>query len=135
MLAENALYLEVADLNMTLSDLVDGHFTAMDVEQRGQRFSAVREDPGSMEFDASGLTGSYYSEELDVTYQVLEDDGVLMMKMPPDQTGRLSPSGQDTFRRGSVEIVFDRQEAGIQGFTVNAGRVQGIYFVRVEGKR
>jgi hypothetical protein len=131
--AENVILLEATAIEMTLSEMVEGRFNFMDVEQRGQRFTAVREDPKVIEFDAAEYVGSYYSEELDVTYEVVANDDVLILVIPPGQQGRLSPSGDDAFRRGTVQIQFDRQADGIQCFTVDAGRVLGMYFTRVAG--
>jgi CubicO group peptidase (beta-lactamase class C family) len=74
----------------------------------------------------NGFAGTYYSDELDARYALRVEGTSLRLK-----TGRrevaLEAAAPDALRAGAMELSFsaDRGE-----FTVNAGRVRGIRFVR-----
>lgn len=91
----------------------------------------VRSDIDVMdESEMATVAGAYYSEELDVTYQVELRDGLVAV-LPNGDEVRLSQSGADQFSGTSWRIVLDRNVQGaITGFTMNAGRVRGLGFVR-----
>lgn len=80
--------------------------------------------------DLAELTGPYYSEELDVTYEIELRDGLVAV-LPNGDEVPLSQSGADQFSGASWRIVLDRDAGGsVTGFTMNAGRVRGLGFVK-----
>jgi CubicO group peptidase (beta-lactamase class C family) len=81
------------------------------------------------------LVGEYFSEELQVTYQLEMKEGKLFLvhenpyKGYPDNP--LEPTLRDNFMISGMQIRFFRKEDNeVESFTVNAGRVKNIRFVR-----
>ncbi|MBT8405099.1 MAG: beta-lactamase family protein, partial [Gemmatimonadetes bacterium] len=75
--AEDRVALPMAQIDMRFSDLRDGRYHHQDVTQGPSSFTAERIGAGD-EADWSQYTGTYYSSELDVTWEiVVTDDGAL----------------------------------------------------------
>ncbi len=79
--------------------------------------------------------GDYYSDELQALYRIAMEDGKLFLRLANKDTELskkpLQPSLRDAFSvRGlSLNFVRDGQDK-ISHFTVNAGRVKNIKFLR-----
>jgi CubicO group peptidase (beta-lactamase class C family) len=77
------------------------------------------------------LAGDYYSEELDAPHHVTLADGRLLLGVRDLAPQPLVATGPDTFRAGGITLRFERGAGGtVTGYTVDAGRVRGIRFVR-----
>ena len=77
------------------------------------------------------FTGSYYSGELDITYEVTIEQGDLVLRVGNDLDGQLRVSATDQMRRGGVTLRFERGGDGqITGFLLDAGRVKNLQFVK-----
>ncbi|MBM3420139.1 MAG: hypothetical protein FJY11_03285 [Bacteroidetes bacterium] len=78
----------------------------------------------------SEYAGSYYSEDVDVTYKLEVRNGELWVYRKAGDTFRLNPTGQDAFRsvsNGTYE--FDRDRRGrITGFRVSVSRASNVPF-------
>ena len=86
----------------------------------------------AFKYQASQLnvfSGRYWSEELGVEYRIRNTDLGLIIEFE-DQMRDASAVGPDRFRSGTTEYRFVRRDGGVTGFTVNAGRVTNIAFVR-----
>jgi CubicO group peptidase (beta-lactamase class C family) len=84
--------------------------------------------------------GAYFSEEVGAAYTITLRNGELHLvhanpfKNYPKEA--LEPTFPDTFQVGELRLNFQRTPAGdVAGFTVDAGRVKNIRFVRREGGR
>ena len=55
------------------------------------------------------------------------------MAIPPGRDGEMRPVGEDRFVAPAMMITIDREDGAAVGFTVDAGRVRGIYFQRSTG--
>lgn len=87
-----------------------------------------------------GYCGSYYSPELDVTYEVSMNGRQLVMerlKYPPlplhfaqDTTFLCDLSQTLDFPATHVISFFGDQDTGIHGFLLNSGRVKNVRFIR-----
>ena len=132
--ASDRLLIPVANIDMRLTDLVDGRFQAMSVTQNGQAFTADRFLPNAAPTSYTDLHGSYYSDELDVAYWITDQDGQLMIQIevPSSPKRELRRVAEDRFATTGFSIAVDRKADGIVGFTVDAGRVRGIYFQRTD---
>ena len=82
--------------------------------------------------DAKQYTGSFYSEELDVTYQITDNNSQLFCSIKNKKPLLLKPESQDLYSIGEeMEIKFERDSNNqITGFEVNAGRVTNLKFRR-----
>ena len=76
--------------------------------------------------------GDYYSDEVDATYRVAVSGGSLVFSARHIPLQTLTPVAPDTFRgRGGITLHFERAEGATPvAFTVEAGRVRNIRFVR-----
>jgi hypothetical protein len=76
--------------------------------------------------------GTFYSEELDVNYQITEKDDQLYCAIKSKQPVALQAKNKDSFILGDLlEIKFDRNNQDeITGFSVDAGRVTNLKFKR-----
>ena len=76
--------------------------------------------------------GNYYSEELDVTYEMFVDGEHLILRIAGrPQSQSMTIARKDGFAVPGVSVNFSRAEQGrISGFSLNAGRVKGILFVK-----
>ncbi|HEY0668015.1 MAG TPA: serine hydrolase domain-containing protein [Sphingobacteriaceae bacterium] len=82
--------------------------------------------------DAKQYIGSFYSEELDVTYHVTEKNNQLYCSIKGKRPVALTPHSQDLFLMGeATKLNFERNgQRQITGLSVNAGRVTNLKFKR-----
>jgi CubicO group peptidase (beta-lactamase class C family) len=82
--------------------------------------------------DLAAYAGDYYSEEVDATYHIAVVDGVLTLSGHHVALQRLTPTSVDSFRAdGGLTLHFERNaSAAASAFTVEAGRVRNIRFVK-----
>jgi CubicO group peptidase (beta-lactamase class C family) len=82
---------------------------------------------------AEDYTGTYHSEELDVRYSIAQRAGRLELERPNASPQEMRATEPDVFAAGNLGLRFERASDGrITGFTVQAGRVRNIRFVRTE---
>lgn len=79
--------------------------------------------------------GDYTSEELDVTYRIFLKEGKLHLQQKnphrPYPGGILLQQRKDRYNVGKLILNFDRDDIiNVTSFTVNAGRVKNIRFVK-----
>jgi CubicO group peptidase (beta-lactamase class C family) len=83
--------------------------------------------------ELAAYAGDYYSEEVEATYHVADEDGVLVYSARHVPREVLTLVAPDTFRaRNGLTLHFEHQ-AGVSSavaFSVEAGRVRNIRFVR-----
>ena len=84
--------------------------------------------------DVAGLVGRYYSPELDTIYEIVVEGGMARVRAGRGLDQALSSAGVDTFTAGSMTFRMMRADDGsVDGFSIDAGRVQHLEFMRVEG--
>jgi CubicO group peptidase (beta-lactamase class C family) len=103
------------------------------------------EDQPPVEYEAAPLvapspaqlaeyTGNYFSEELNVTYKIKVEGDKLFCQFARAPQASLSPMIKDTFAAGSFQLNFLRDsQQRVSGFTINAGRVRNLRFVKKTG--
>ena len=81
----------------------------------------------------AGYVGDYYSDELQVTYRVVMENGKLFMKYRYVVNGELTPTAQDVFKLyGVVSIQFIRDNRDqISGFVPQNGGAKNIRFLKM----
>ena len=114
------VFADVGD-QLTLRLLADGvpdvPFTKSDFSPMGQE-------------ELAELAGEYHSAELDATYEIVMRDE-LWVTLPNGTETKLTQHGVDEFAASNWKLVLDRDAAGaVIGFTMDAGRVRGLKFVR-----
>jgi len=78
--------------------------------------------------------GDYYSEELNVTYQLAVAEGKLMLRRKTAPASALFPTVKDEFRVEGLILSFSRDDRQRpSGFSLNAGRVKNLRFVKKQG--
>jgi CubicO group peptidase (beta-lactamase class C family) len=83
--------------------------------------------------DAAALAqyaGDYRSEELQGTHRLRVKDGALHLRAGYDEERKLEPRERDVFESRGVLVRFQRTNGAISGYTIAAGRVTNIAFVR-----
>lgn len=82
----------------------------------------------------AGYIGNYYSDELQVTYKLVLEDGKLYIRHRSASQDYLKPRLSNVFRVSNVTLHFNRNDENkISDFTVNTRRVGNIHFVKSEG--
>jgi CubicO group peptidase (beta-lactamase class C family) len=76
--------------------------------------------------------GTYYSDEIDATFNVSVKGGALMLQRESDSEARvLEPAADGAFRFSTMNVRFERADDGSVGaLVVDAGRVRDIRFTR-----
>jgi len=79
--------------------------------------------------------GDFYSEELDVTYRLFLKEGKLYLALENLHKGfpksPFVPGMKDQFNLGGLQLTFIRDgQEKVSSFTINAGRVKNIRFVK-----
>jgi CubicO group peptidase (beta-lactamase class C family) len=81
--------------------------------------------------DLGAFVGTYYSEEIDMTYTLYIEDGKLMVRFRPAQRIALIPVYADAFKSEGDIMRFARDSSGrVASFRVYAGRVRHLLFIR-----
>jgi CubicO group peptidase (beta-lactamase class C family) len=83
--------------------------------------------------ELGAFAGTYYSEELDVTYNLALGDSGLVVRHRKIQDSRLTPAFPDAFTSDEdVTFIFTRDRSRkVVGFTITDGRMRGVKFARV----
>ncbi|UCC82606.1 MAG: beta-lactamase family protein [Gemmatimonadota bacterium] len=110
------------------------------VEEREEAGGRRRESEAAeaLEYSVDELVafaGTYHSEELDSDYRISLEEGELMVQRGRGEPISLRPTGADEFRVEGARVKFERDDRGRPAsFVLDAGRVRGIRFVRVDGE-
>ncbi|MDP3397821.1 MAG: serine hydrolase domain-containing protein, partial [Bacteroidales bacterium] len=85
--------------------------------------------------DLNRYIGAYYSEEIDVTYQISLKDGELEVYRKAGDTFRLIPTAMDEFSTtANGRFIFTKDKRGrITGFTVSVSRAENVPFKIISG--
>jgi CubicO group peptidase (beta-lactamase class C family) len=81
----------------------------------------------------AGYVGDYYSDELEVTYRVVLENGKLLMKYRQVVNGELVPIAPDVFKLyGVVSVQFSRDDRNqVSGFVPQNGGARNIRFLKM----
>jgi len=126
-----------ADINITFANAEPGKPPLMRVQIETDEpmvFEAIS-PPVLTPALLTEYVGDYYSDELQAVYRVALEEGKLFLRLANRDTELskkpLQPSLRDAFGVGGLSLNFVRDGQGkISYFTVNAGRVKNIRFLR-----
>jgi CubicO group peptidase (beta-lactamase class C family) len=120
-------------LSHQVADIVLGpKFTAPAVARRADSSStSARREVALSARDIAAFPGRYYSQELDATYDVTANGGMLTVRRPRGEVDTLAVVDARTFRADGLTYHFAPNVAGgLPGFTVDIGRATGMAFVK-----
>lgn len=81
--------------------------------------------------ELAAFAGTYYSDEIDTTYDLFVEGGALKVRFRPAMRFNLAPIYEDAFEGDGNVLRFTRGPAGgITGFLVYAGRVRHLRFTK-----
>ncbi len=109
-------------------------FNVFERDRPARRFNSVKR-PELTESELDAYVGSYYSVELDATFEIVREKSRLLLRRAKRPEMRLAPIVADRFEGGEIHLVFDRDDSSeVNAFRIdtrmNGGRVQGLEFVR-----
>jgi hypothetical protein len=124
---------KVGDASFSFHRDADGAVTHLTLHQYGDH-EAKRIRPYPLaQSELMDYVGSYYSDELDTSYQLQIEDGKLACMHTRMPRVFLESRSRDTFFADSVQIVFSRDEKGkVTGLRVSSDRVKNLMFRRQE---
>lgn len=118
-------------IQFIFSDLKGKSTQILTVFQNGRETVAKRKELISLtEKELNAYKGSYYSKEIDASYQIVVKDNRLQLKMPNETPMDLEASKKDIFTSDGITIRFIRKNGVISGLKVDAGRVKNLKFVK-----
>ena len=76
--------------------------------------------------------GLYYNDELDVVYELLVEDGALVLDRRLSPRGIMTEEKPNIWSAGSWEFLFQRDEQSeeVEGFLISTGRVREVKFIK-----
>ena len=110
-------------------ELKDGFTQQLDIYQNGNKTVTKRQEEIDMsKVNLEDYAGSYYSEELDVTYHFEVDDNVLKARAGSNSPLACHSAGADAFSVAFGLMRFQRAQGLVSGFELDSGRVKGLRF-------
>jgi len=117
------------NIQFVFSDLKKGSTQILTVFQGGRETVAKRKYKVVVSIkDLNEYKGSYYSKEIDATYQIAIKKGILTLKTPNETPVNLEISNKDVFIFNRLLIRFTRINGNVSGLKVDAGRVKNLKF-------
>ena len=131
-LSETRYYLEMVDGQVTFAKDESGRVTKITLHQGGRDIKGKRIESSVLTPEQmKDYTGEYYSDELQVTYQLYVKQGKLYAQIGKKDKIELNVMTKDTFAGAMFTGTFERNVDGhITGFSLDAGRVKNLKFVR-----
>ncbi|MDP2915110.1 MAG: serine hydrolase domain-containing protein [Candidatus Aminicenantes bacterium] len=81
--------------------------------------------------ELAAFAGTYYSDEIDTTYDLFVEGGALKVRFRPAMRFTLAPIYEDAFEGDENVLRFTRgPSGGVTGFLVYAGRVRHLRFTK-----
>ncbi|MFC1563460.1 serine hydrolase domain-containing protein [candidate division KSB1 bacterium] len=119
-------------LSTQVADVILGDdFPEDKPEPRPRQRPERQERPELSEEELKEYTGAFYSEELDMTYNIEMKEGKLYLLHRKFNSPRLVPVEPDVFSWSNRRINYTRDDNGkIDGFKVSSGRVRNLKFVK-----
>jgi CubicO group peptidase (beta-lactamase class C family) len=131
--SDTNFFLKVVDAQLSFLNEGDAPASQVTLHQSGQNIVGKRVEKKLLSIEELTIfTGQYYSDELQISYELSIQGSGLKLQAGYLPAMILNQAGEDSFQ-GRVEIVFSRDsEDKIIGFTMDAGRVTGLKFKKTE---
>lgn len=99
--------------------------------QSDKRTVANRIEVSSQPTDLKQYIGSYFNNELEITYLVSLDNDDLSIEIPYSETFRLKYITDDTFiTANGAKLTFEREKDSIRELSIDTGRVNDLSFIK-----
>jgi CubicO group peptidase (beta-lactamase class C family) len=116
-------------IQFTFSDLKNDVAQRLTVFQNGiNRIWKRKEEVDLSNILLNDYTGNFYSPELDTTYRLFLEDGMLKVKITNTKAQELTPYGIDIFTTDGGVVRFKRSNDVITSAELDAGRVTNLKF-------
>lgn len=133
--SDSTFKLLAVEASVTFHREDDGSVKTITLHQNGDnRASRLEEEPLTAAAMAA-YVGRYFSSEVETYYDVVVEDGALVLRHRRLENMPLSRTGDDTFSGGFpvATLEFDRDGSGaVVAFLAGNGRTRDVRFVRVE---
>ncbi len=117
-------------IRFTFVDLNGGKAQAISIMQGGETTWNRVEATAVTAVDINDFVGDFYSAELDVVYQFSITDEQLYLAVKDSEPFKVHVAGVDELTAfGNVAKMF-RSQGQVKGFSLDAGRVQNLKFVK-----
>jgi CubicO group peptidase (beta-lactamase class C family) len=132
-LSNNTYYIvDATEIKFIFSDLKDNLTQNATIDQAGR----ISESKRKVKLDLSGVEledyiGDFYSKELDVTYEIYLEDGLIKTKIRNNAPLELTLSKKDLLLYQGTLLKFIRNNGEINEFIIDAGRVKNLKFSKV----
>ena len=120
-----------ANSHITFSNLQNGVTKTVTILRNGREMKATRKGIiDETHVNLSDYVGSYYSKELDVSYNFEIDNGGLIVYIQNrvSKVNQCIISDIDQFTVSTNQIRFQRTNGSISGFELDSGRVRNLKF-------
>ena len=119
-----------SSLTFTFSDVTNNKANTLTINQNG--FETVTSRKGELpDIEISDFVGTYYSDELSVSYQIYIEGDTLKTRITFNAPTTLEHTGSDQFATSNgVVLDFNRVDNKVTSFVIDAGRVRGIEFIK-----
>jgi hypothetical protein len=118
------------NLKFKFGKISDSKAHELSIDQRGDITICERRGELAEVVELENFTGTYYSEELNVSYEIYVEENTLKSRIGYNEPANLSLSNNDQFTVDGAVLNFNRSDNGVTSFVVDAGRVRGIEFVK-----
>jgi CubicO group peptidase (beta-lactamase class C family) len=120
---------EIEDVRFIFSDIKEGSASNLVILQNGKKIACRRMkkiDPTTIKYDE--FVGKFYSQELDIVYEISENNNSLVVKIGDNKPIQITPYNNDSFLINFGLIRFQRKDNLISGFHIDAGRERNFEF-------
>ncbi len=121
-------------ISFAFSNVTNGKANTLTIDQAGtQTVTSRKAEVGDINLEE--FVGTFYSEELSVSYQIYLEDKTLKTRITFNPPTTLEQSGVDQFATSNgVALDFIRTDNKITSFVIDAGRVRGIEFIKTDSE-
>lgn len=118
-------------ISFTFSNLQGDETQQLIINQNGSETVTKRkEESEAINVNLEDYLGTFYSEELDVTYRLSQEGEDLMMKIGSNDPIKLNVTVSDQFASELGQVTFERKDDAVSGFNLDAGRVKNLKFYK-----
>jgi len=129
--SENEFFYKIVNAQITFHRESDGATNRITLHQNGDRGASRMHDFVPSSADLQQYIGKFYSDELDVTFEIVAESTGLTARARRLPSLTLKPVRSDVFNIGTSLVNFRRNAIGqIEALSYGGGRVLNVIFVK-----